>query len=283
MKLKKLTTICLLLLCICLLAGCSCRHSWENATCDTPQTCRFCQETTGEPLAHNWVDATCQEPKHCSQCGLTEGNTVDHQWSALTCAEEYTCTGCNTASGEVGPHVDVRNIVLRDNDELTVTCSCGHEEELTIEGLMLHLMKGKWMPRAVLKNNTIVHPNPKENWQEGTWFEFPSAAEPVAYEVGTSAEGENFAFPQTLKDFQLTTAVLYSNGAELPVLMCNSRTDYNNEFYTEVPLILVFGDRNYAKNGMSDEEFINAAFAGTVTSLWCQREGIMYIYGYDVK
>jgi hypothetical protein len=66
-NLKKLTTICLLLLCICLLAGCSCRHSWENATCDTPQTCRFCQETTGEPLAHNWVDATCQEPKHGSQ------------------------------------------------------------------------------------------------------------------------------------------------------------------------------------------------------------------------
>ena len=61
---------CLLLLCICLIAGCSCRHSWENATCDTPQTCRFCQETTGEPLAHNWVTATCQEPKHCSQCGL---------------------------------------------------------------------------------------------------------------------------------------------------------------------------------------------------------------------
>ena len=85
------------------------------------------------------------------------------------------------------------------------------------------------------------------------------------------------------KEFSKWKIRIISNGAELPVLMCNSRTDYNDEFYTEVPLILVFGDRNYAKNGMSDEEFINAAFAGTVTSLWCQREGIMYIYGYDVK
>lgn len=280
---KKFTVIFQLLLCICLLAGCSCKHEWEKATCTVPQTCRLCQETTGEPMGHSWVEATCEEPKHCALCNLAEGSAPGHQWSALTCDEEYTCTVCNALSGVTGPHVDVRNITQDNNNHLLVKCKCGHEEILTTEGLMLQLLHGKWTLRAVQKENSLFRPDPQANWQEGTWFEIPSSTESIAYEIGTSEQGENFAFQQTLQDFQLTNAVLYANGPQIAVLMCNARTEYNDEVHIDVPMVLVFGDRNYAKEDMSDDEFINAALKGTITSLWRHSDGVMYIYGYDVK
>lgn len=306
---KRLTAIGLLLFCICLLTSCSCKHeweeatctapqtcrlchkttgellahSWEDATCSKPKTCRLCHKTTGEPLAHNWVDASCEEPKHCTLCNLVEGDKLEHQWSALTCDEEYVCTICNDASAVSGPHVDVRNITQDINNNLLVKCKCGHEEILTIEELMLQLLQGKWTLRAVQKDNSLLLPDPQTNWQEGTWLEFPSLSEPIAYEVGTSAQGENFAFQQDLQDFQLTNAVLYANGPQLAVLMCNTRTEYGDGVYTNVPMILVFGDRNYAKEGIDDNEFINAALKGSIISLWRHSDNAMYIYGYDVE
>lgn len=176
------------LLCICLLAGCSCSHKWE--------------------------DATCKAPKTCSLCNLTEGTALEHQWSALPSEEEYVCTARGTASGVAGPHVDVRNITQDPNNNLLERCKCGHEEIYTIDQLMLHLMQGKWTLRAVL--------------------------------------------------------------------MCNGRTEYDEDIYTDVPLVLIFGDRGYAKEPLTDDEFINAALKGTVTSLWRHRDGGMYIYGYDI-
>ena len=279
---KRISAIVCLLLCICLLAGCSCSHEWEEATCTNAKTCRLCQETEGEPLEHSWAEATCTEPKHCVLCGLTDGDAPGHQWAALSCDEEYTCTVCNAASGVQGPHVDVKNITQDPSDNLLVQCKCGHEEILTIEDLMLQLAHGKWTLRAVLKDNNLLHPDPGTNWQEGTWLEFPSTAEPAAYEIGTSAQGENFAFQMNLMDFQLNTAALYTNGPKLAVLMCTARTEYGEDVHTDTPLILVFGDRNYAKDGMSDDDFISAAFKGSITSLWRQSDGVMYIYGYDI-
>lgn len=66
------------------------------------------------------------------------------------------------------------------------------------------------------------------------------------------------------------------------VLMCNGRTEYDEDIYTDVSLVLIFGDRGYAKEPLTDDEFINAALKGTVTSLWRYRDGGMYIYGYDI-
>lgn len=290
MTVKRISALTVLLLILCVLAGCSgtgketaaCAHEWENATCTAAQTCRLCNETVGEPLEHNWEEATCQEPKHCAVCNLTEGKALDHQWSALTCEENYTCTVCNAASGVQGPHVDVKNITQDPENNLLVQCKCGHEEIMTIENLMLQLAHGKWTLRAVLKDNSLLRPDPTANWQEGTWLEFPTTAEPTAYEIGTSAQGENFAFQMNLLDFQLNTAALYANGPKLAVLMCTARTEYSKDVHTDVPLILVFGDRNYAAEGMSDDDFISAALKGTVTSLWRQSDGVMYIYGFDM-
>lgn len=279
---KRLTLIFALLLCISLLAGCECNHEWEEATCTTAKTCSLCKITEGEPLEHSWVEANCKEPKHCVLCNLTEGNALDHQWFALTCAEDYTCTICDATSRITGPHVDVRNITQDINNNLLVQCRCGNEEILTIEELMLQLLQGKWSLRAVQKENSLLLPNPKENWEEGTWLEVPSAENPVAYQVSNTEQGEKFAFEQKLQDFQLTEAALYANGPLQAVLMCDARTEYSEDFYSDATLILVFGERDYARNQMSDDAFINAAFKGEITSLWRYTDGVMYIYGYDI-
>ena len=280
---KRISAVLILVLCVCLLAGCSCKHEWEAATCTAAETCRLCQKTNGEPLSHVWAEATCETPRQCTLCGLTEGEALGHRWSALTCEEEYVCSVCSLASGITGPHVDVRNITQDIDNNLLVQCKCGNEQILSVEDLMLQLMQGKWTLRAVLKENSLFRPDPKTYWEEGTWFEFPGKAEPTAYEVGISEVGAQFVFLQNLQEFQLTTAALYANGPKLAVLMCNARTEYGEDVYGDTPMILVFGDRNYAKEGISDDDFINAAMKGSITSLWRYNDGVMYIYGYDLS
>lgn len=53
-------------------------HSWQNATCSTPQTCTTCGETTGQATGHQWLDATYDHPRTCSACGETEGSTLGY-------------------------------------------------------------------------------------------------------------------------------------------------------------------------------------------------------------
>ncbi len=75
-------------------------HDWENATCETPNTCERCGETEGDPLGHDWVDATCTEPKTCQRCGETEGEPLGHDWVDATCTEPKTCQRCGETEGE---------------------------------------------------------------------------------------------------------------------------------------------------------------------------------------
>ena len=35
------------------------KHSWENATCDTPKTCSLCNKTEGSVLNHKWENNQC--------------------------------------------------------------------------------------------------------------------------------------------------------------------------------------------------------------------------------
>ncbi len=37
-----------------------CFHSWADATCDAPITCKKCGKTKGEALSHEWIAATCK-------------------------------------------------------------------------------------------------------------------------------------------------------------------------------------------------------------------------------
>lgn len=65
------------LICLLVLAGCSCKHNWTEADCVTAKTCSECQATEGAPLGHTpdqWqesfdpVTATVTKTQHCTVC-----------------------------------------------------------------------------------------------------------------------------------------------------------------------------------------------------------------------
>lgn len=99
-----LVMLCVLVLGIALLTGCSCKHEWKDATCDAPKTCAKCGETEGEALTHKWVDADCENAKTCSLCKKTEGNALGHTWSDATCETAKTCSVCQKTDGNALGH-----------------------------------------------------------------------------------------------------------------------------------------------------------------------------------
>ena len=93
-----------LLVCVLVLAGCQCRHEWQDANCTDPETCGLCGVTQGDPAGHTWKAASCNAPKTCETCGTTEGKVLDHTWVDATCAAPKTCTACGLTEGEALPH-----------------------------------------------------------------------------------------------------------------------------------------------------------------------------------
>ena len=99
-----------------------CFHSWADATCDAPMTCRKCGRTKGEALSHEWIAATCKEAKHCSRCGLVDGEPLAHSFSEATCELPKTCSVCGATEGEPAGHAV--------NDwKITKAASCSAEGE----------------------------------------------------------------------------------------------------------------------------------------------------------
>ena len=93
------------LLCTVLLAGCSCRHQWQEATCTTAKHCTECDAVEAEALGHDWLDATCVAPRTCSRCGLTDGNALGHNWLDATCMNAKTCSICAITEGQPLEHI----------------------------------------------------------------------------------------------------------------------------------------------------------------------------------
>lgn len=93
-----------LVLCLCLLTACSCKHEWEEASCSAPRTCKLCQETEGEALGHSWAEATCAAPKTCTVCNATEGEALGHNWAEATCEKSKFCTVCEKTEGNPLEH-----------------------------------------------------------------------------------------------------------------------------------------------------------------------------------
>jgi len=87
------------------LPGCSCEHTWVDASCSTPQTCSQCGATVGAPSKHRWEAATCYAPKTCSSCGQTVGEKLEHQWLPATCSSAETCKLCNHTQGKNLDHI----------------------------------------------------------------------------------------------------------------------------------------------------------------------------------
>lgn len=77
---KRLRVMLTVALFATLLAGCSCKHTWQESTCLAPRTCTLCGETEGKVRAHEWGSTDCRDPQPCVVCGTMEGLEVTHQW-----------------------------------------------------------------------------------------------------------------------------------------------------------------------------------------------------------
>lgn len=98
---KKIAAAMLLALgCALLLAGCLCRHDWQDAKCESPMTCALCGKTQGEPLDHDWTEADCENPESCRLCGETRNEPLGHEWQEASCLEAAVCIRCEAREGE---------------------------------------------------------------------------------------------------------------------------------------------------------------------------------------
>lgn len=83
---KYVSLMIILLICLLSFSGCSCKHTWIEATCVSAKTCSICNVAEGEPLGHTpgqWqetadpVAATVSRVQHCTVCNdVTAAETV---------------------------------------------------------------------------------------------------------------------------------------------------------------------------------------------------------------
>ena len=132
-----------LLIIALMLTGCSCRHEWNDASCDLPKTCSLCAETEGNALGHSWQDAACETPKTCAVCKLTEGEALGHDWQDATCEKEGMCTRCEAVrSSALGHRYGTWEY---DGEVFVHTCqTCGNPESLSPEAFFIRQMTGTW-------------------------------------------------------------------------------------------------------------------------------------------
>ena len=93
-KKKYILVICVILFLFFVFSD-NCNHSWQDATCESPTTCKLCGKTKGKPLNHEWIEATCKLPKHCNLCKKADGEKLGHDWQGGTCTEPKICTRCS--------------------------------------------------------------------------------------------------------------------------------------------------------------------------------------------
>lgn len=300
---KKITSMVLLLLCACLLTACGCKHEWMDATCEAPKTCTLCGETEGEALPHVWNEATCVNPKFCQNCGIAEGEqpaghqwqdlenhcsqicsvcgaiggeVKEHLWQEATCTQPKTCTACGITEGECAPHTDLAAMDT-SGDLVQITCTCGVEEEISDQDLMMRMLQGNWTMMAVYSDGGFYAPEPSYDWEEGSWMEIHSSEEPLAYQGFISDAGIYCVAPFELSDFQAGSYQYRRNGNALPIVQCIALAGTPQQETWQ----LVLGPRGYDPADLTTEQFLNAAHDGYVTCLWRYTEKAIYLYGYN--
>jgi len=81
-QMKKIVTcFMLVLLTVCFLTACQCKHEIQvPASCTSGQICSTCGEILSEPYGHSWTPATCTQPSSCTVCHITNGTPAEHIW-----------------------------------------------------------------------------------------------------------------------------------------------------------------------------------------------------------
>ena len=101
---KKILLIVLCVVLLVSLASCGCKHEWEEATCEKPQTCSKCGKQQGEPKHQFSEEWTVTEDEHWHEaiCGHTEfvQDRGNHSYG------DYMCSVCGLwGKGPTGGYV----------------------------------------------------------------------------------------------------------------------------------------------------------------------------------
>lgn len=80
---------------------CAGGHSFVDATCENPKTCKECGVTEGEPLGHAYSPASCTTPARCTRCLKSDGAALSHNWLPATYDSPKRCDRCGETSGNV--------------------------------------------------------------------------------------------------------------------------------------------------------------------------------------
>lgn len=209
---KKMLTLVLAIVCVCMLTACGCEHVWEEATCLTPKTCTECEETEGSALGHDWLEADCVQPMRCARCGFTAGDPLGHEWQeadcendkvctrcalvetealghdwqSATCDTPETCSRCALTQGEALEHVFCDWVM--EAETVTRSCNaCGLEETSDPATYLGNLLVGHWDLVKVMTEGGVITPVADElrgsmfvDWKENNQATFSNGT--ITYE-----------------------------------------------------------------------------------------------------
>lgn len=148
-------------------------HSWSDATCTAPKTCRVCGETKGQKLAHTWTPTTCTDASVCSACGAKGTPATGHNWSDGTCVNPGKCISCGVVDSGPQKH-RWQNATYNDPK----TCEdCGATEgskktpssALDIRDIISHASASSVYTGDKQEHypSNLYDEDPKTNWTEG--------------------------------------------------------------------------------------------------------------------
>lgn len=136
---------------ILLLGGNKHSHIWNDATCETPKTCKECGEKEGEPHGHFWNNGEVKEEASCTKegillytctkCSKTKEETISknnnhkYTYSSLNSSEHKLTCECGLVSNEEhNIHEEIiENATCLSTGLKKIVCSdCGYEEQIVI-------------------------------------------------------------------------------------------------------------------------------------------------------
>ena len=134
-----------LLILICLISGCSCKHEWSVPDCETPKTCSLCGETEATAPGHSWEAASCETPERCSACALTKGEPLGHSWQPADCKNPSHCVTCGKQEGEALGHNmttwEIKNTVMT---RWCKNCTYNEKEAVDPDVILRDHLLGTW-------------------------------------------------------------------------------------------------------------------------------------------
>lgn len=233
---KAATLLTVMILCLSLLAGCSCRHEWTDATCTAPRICALCGETEGEALGHTWAEATCEAPKTCTACGETEGGALGHSWQDATCEAPETCSRCAKTEGEALGHTYGQWDF--GETEMTRTCTvCAGTETTGIdwEIWLRQTLEGSWDLLMEVQDNYITFEQSIDGFRplslrfhgdnQGYWY-IGTEAVAVTWRAKNSDANPDLLAASLKADDQSVSTTIYVDPKEETVYLFTGEAEY---------------------------------------------------------